>query len=396
MCGLTVSFASLLYNLPTTPTPPQAKMGSMQAPTLTLAALPEELLERILALVVDPALRHPCHHCHRHTYRTPPQISTRIVALLVSRAFYRIARPLLYRTLVLRSATQSRALLRALATHPLHIRSVRTLVLLVPSAADAQVLALTAPTLCALDVTLPSVLTDADSFASPAVFPALRTLAVRKAAGTYLSQSGPRVLLSVLAAIVRVAPLLNIATTTFPISSDPTLAPLVCALANAPRLHTLATPLPALWSPALLSVSKNKALERICLGDGAPSLYASYGTLAYPCPAENKAAQHAPPRSVSSPSIPVPSASFTNACAPLTQPRSPRPLLGTGLFLAAARKHARLAELVREGTPVVGWRGRGWSVGSEAPIGMEEGGMCGREAGMRGREAGVLSRPEAT
>ncbi|KAJ7489265.1 hypothetical protein FB451DRAFT_1553122 [Mycena latifolia] len=82
-------------------------------------------------------------------------------------------------------------------------------------------------------------------------------------------------------------------------------------LAEAPALHPL-------WVPALLSVAPRAAAPRVTRGPASPM----------PHP------QRQPPQRSS----------------------SARPVLGTGLFLAEARKHTRLAELIRVGTAMVGWR----------------------------------------
>ncbi|KAJ7489269.1 hypothetical protein FB451DRAFT_685854 [Mycena latifolia] len=317
------------------------------ASTSMLALFPEELLERILeAVVVAPATPHPRAPWHKPSDSSDAP-RTRTAALLVCRAFHRIARPLFYHTLVLHTPSQSAALLRTLTGDPALARYVRSLVLPDLSPADADVLALVAGTLRALDIALPPTGLE---LPVPAL-PELRTLTVRKASGTYLSQPAPRAVLSALAAAVRTAPRLEHTTTTFPLSADPALGSFVSALAEAPCLHTLRTPLPALWAPALLSVSANPALQRVCLGEepaAAPSP-------SYPPPSSSCSPQR-PPRAATYPTR-FPSSSAQKASA--------RPVLGTGLFLAEARKHSRLADLIRAGTSVVGWRGRAWTVGAE-------------------------------
>jgi hypothetical protein len=139
----------------------------------------------------------------------------------------------------------------------------------------------------------------------------------------------------------------------FPLSGDPALATLTAALAAAPALHTLRTPLPAMWAHAYAEVAANPALERVCLGDAtspaAPSLVE--------CGNVECAAAPAPMRA------PIERrATFTSFSGPAYQPR---PILPTALFLRAARPHARLSELIRAGTHLAagGWRGRSATVG---------------------------------
>ncbi|KAJ7472393.1 hypothetical protein B0H11DRAFT_1353088 [Mycena galericulata] len=329
---------------------------------MSLSSFPEELLERILAAtVIAPPSPHPRApwHPRQPSHSKDETTRSRLAPLLVCRAFHRIALPLFYHTLVLHSPSQASKALHALNARPALARSVRTLVLPAPGPgpAEAAVLARLLAS-CAgacneqpctgacglriLDVTLPSsdqANDDGLALASAVrKLRGLRSLVVRKAAGTYLSQPAPRALLAALAELVAACPLLTHTKTTFPLSADPALAPLVTALAAAPALSTLCTPAPALWAPALLTVSANGALSRICLGAAAEeSSWAPASATAYERPR--------------APSDPHPS------------PYAPaRPLLGTSLFLSAARKHSRLAELIRAGA--YPWRGRAWTVGA--------------------------------
>ncbi|KAJ7899416.1 hypothetical protein B0H13DRAFT_2337122 [Mycena leptocephala] len=140
------------------------------------------------------------------------------------------------------------------------------------------------------------------------------------------------------------------------------LSTLTAALAAAPALTTLRTPLPALWAPAYAVVAANPALGRICLGDdlgssasSSPSPSPCSSTCAVPaCDPSTLAGKPAPPPRRSS----FPSLSLGRK----------RPILPTALFLSSARRHARLSELVRAGTDIaaggVGWRGRAATVGS--------------------------------
>ncbi|KAF7313886.1 hypothetical protein HMN09_00546400 [Mycena chlorophos] len=280
-----------------------------------LRAFPEELLEHILAETVvssaNPSARPPWH--------SPADTRTRLAPLLVSSQFHRIALPLFYHTVVLRSPKQSRALVAALKTQPSLARCVRRLILLAPSETDVETLALlrdAGARIRYLDITLPteeSGLPDALR-----ALDGLEELVVRKGPATYLSQRGPRAVLEALADLISSCTKLESTTVSFPLSADPALSTLVGALAAAPSLHTLRTPVPSFWSPTLLAVSANPAMRRICLGDDLSGM------------------------------------------------GKPRSVMASSLFLSAARAHMRLSDLIRAGTSVIGWRTRAWTMGSVA------------------------------
>jgi len=84
----------------TLPTPPLLRVPSL--PMAAILSFPEEVLERILALCIDAqtdAFANPSWHTR--------QVSRRASSiLLVNRTFLRIATPLLYNTVVIRSAYQ--------------------------------------------------------------------------------------------------------------------------------------------------------------------------------------------------------------------------------------------------------------------------------------------------
>ena len=80
------------------------------------------------------------------------------------------------------------------------------------------------------------------------------------------------------------------------------------------RLHTFSTYLPSLWNAAILCVSHNPALQRIVLGDGRE---------------------------------PMDPYTYLGGAG---EAGSPAAIVGTGIFLMEARKHARLGELIRAGT----------------------------------------------
>ncbi|KAJ7894468.1 hypothetical protein B0H14DRAFT_2683298 [Mycena olivaceomarginata] len=314
----------------------------------TLASFPEELLERILAhTVIAPPAPHPRAPWHQPNPSTK-DMRSRMAPLLVCRAFHRIALPFFYHTLVLHSPCQSAALLAALHAQPVLAMGVRVLVLPSPSASDAAVPSML-PKLLVLDITLPNSAEDADDLTSAVRgLHTLQELSVHKAAGTYLSQPALRAMLDALASAVLASPQLTSTALSFPLSGDPALATLTAALAAAPALHTLRTPLPAMWAHAYAEVAANPALARVCLGDAAapaaPSLAECGNVACAPAPAPAPAPMRA---------------------TLIERPRHPRPILPTALFLRAARPHARLSELIRAGTHLAagGWRGRSATVG---------------------------------
>ncbi|KAJ7894495.1 hypothetical protein B0H14DRAFT_2334420 [Mycena olivaceomarginata] len=287
----------------------------------TIVSLPEELLERILAhtVIAPPAPPSPRPVAPRKCFYEGYEV--RMAPLLVCHAFHRIALPFFHHTLVLHSSRQSAALLAQLRVKPDLARGVRVLVLPSPSASDAAVLSML-PKLLVLDVTLPNSAEDVDDLTRAVRdLRTLQELSVRKAAGTYLSQPAPRAMLDALAGAVHASPQLVSPALSFPLSGDPALATLTAALAAAPALHTLRTPLPAMWAHAYAEVAAN-------------------------------------PR-------PRARLSRRRRIARCAVPGRPRPILPTALFLRAARPHARLSELIHAGTHLAagGWRGRSATVG---------------------------------
>ncbi|KAJ7312856.1 hypothetical protein DFH08DRAFT_1042137 [Mycena albidolilacea] len=337
------------------------------------ALLPEELLERILAhvFVASPAPRpRASWHCVLPT-QSPRDTRSPTASLLVSRAFHRIALPLLYHTIVLRSSRQSVALLHTLRAQPALVWAVCVLILPTPSEWDAEVLR-TLPRLLVLDATLP--LTVASSMnggeegrSIEALCDAirqlrtLRTLSLRKTTGTYLSQHAPRALLEAAADAVSRCPDLCTLTLSFPLSSDPTLAPLTSALSTAPALRTICTPLPALPSAAAVyvAIAENAALERVCLqlmGEDGGAIESKYLT---PPLCEVSAALAGPSNAVAS-GLSGPSTSPALEYRPTYASHH----VPTSLFIAAARAHPRLIELIRAGTSIAaGSRARAVTVG---------------------------------
>ncbi|KAJ7678047.1 hypothetical protein DFH06DRAFT_1465834 [Mycena polygramma] len=250
------------------------------------------------------------------------------------------------------SITLSSSTPNTLRARPELAKAVRTLVLSNPCADDAELLRLL-PGLWDLDITLPppnSPNAQADALvAAVRNLRTLRGLAVRKAAGTYLSQPAPRALLDALADAVYASAELTSTMLAFSLSADPALTRLASALSSAPALTTLRTPLPAAWSPAYLCVAANPALQRVCLGSEEASHSRLYFLSSTSSPSTMTSTASLPrmsDRRLSSPSPPYPSSSM---------PHSPsykraRPILPTALFLYAARPHARLVGLIKAGT----------------------------------------------
>ncbi|CAK5263096.1 unnamed protein product [Mycena citricolor] len=323
-----------------------------------LSTFPEELLECILAHVVVGSAT-PRTRPSWHQPAAAKDIRTRLAPLLVSQQFYRISLPLFYETAVLCTPSQSANFLRALETRPAAAGFVKTLVLPAPNAVDAEIVEL----LCqhgglhVLDVTLLGDRGDASARTCPGVaeslgrISTLRKLTIRKASNTYLSQPGPRSTLDALAGVVETCRSLESVALAFPLSADAALSRLVEALAIAPEMHTLRTPMPAVWAPAMLSVAINPALKRIELesADAESAAHGSVSAVRRTCTATSPAAG--------------------DRCYATAVPaaRRARGVLGTSLFLTAARQHHRLSELIRAGTVVLGWRGRAWTMGSVDP-----------------------------
>ncbi|KAJ3482718.1 hypothetical protein NLI96_g6788 [Meripilus lineatus] len=121
----------------------------------------------------------------------------------------------------------------------------------------------------------------------------------------------------------------------------------LCSRSGA-RLHSVSAVVPAIWNNALLEISANPALKSITLQPPAPQqpspVPSSLTPSSYPCY----------PRSTSMP--------FSHVHAHAHGAYQPSPsITPSHLFLAEARKHSRLIELIRAGTPMV--RARANTVG---------------------------------
>ncbi|PFH48822.1 hypothetical protein AMATHDRAFT_5459 [Amanita thiersii Skay4041] len=329
---------------------------------ISLCYFPEELLERILALCVSaPSQPIPVHQPQWHT---PAFHAHRTAPLLVCKSFHRIATPLLYQSVHLYAPSQVQAISQTLTSNPHLARFVRCLVLSGIIAGSGRLLS-QCSSLSILDFSL-------DAGISPPPPPAadvdqdttefcdalqsmtyLRHLVVRKPNMVYLTLPRTKYILSQLADALQSwdhletaniafrlsddspparLPLLDTAAVHTPLNTTPSsptspsallggpITRLTHALSTCPRLHSFATHLPNLWNEAVLRVSTNKHLDRIVLTDGRMDISV----------------------------IPeITGGLFLAADHPQAG------IVGTGLFLMEARKHTRLSELIRAGTPII-------------------------------------------
>jgi len=135
----------------------------------------------------------------------------------------------------------------------------------------------------------------------------IKSLVVRKDA--YLTQEKPKHLMNQLSNAIATWKSLECVNIKFRFAPDSTTSSFVSALTAAPNLKTVRAQLPALWNDTLLTVSQNPNLRCISLSPD-------------------------------------------------------KELVGSHLFLMEAKKHDRLMELIRAGTPVV--RNRSQSSSSPA------------------------------
>ncbi|RDB26257.1 hypothetical protein Hypma_006076 [Hypsizygus marmoreus] len=363
----------------------------MASTTPTLDQFPEELLERILAHSIDHT------HIHAHAprpawLRSPTGTqSTRLAPLLVSRQLARICTPLLYHTIHLATPAQAHLLLRTLTAAPSLAAHVRCLSLAGLWRDAAEVMRMCGQGVRVLDVTITNNDEDGHGQGEDVTglwrealggMTGVRHLTLRKPNNVYLSLPRPRSIINALASAISGSDgwtQLQTANIAFKLSDDtptsPVLSPtnifvpfslstppppptttkstatngpvthLTHALACAPALHTFATHLPSVWNVAILGVSANPRLERIVLYSSSSS--------ASSCIASPYAATQAQAQGI----------------------------IGTGLFLMEARKHARLGELIRAGTPILRTRAR--TMGSPCPSPER------KEEGREGRGVGL-------
>jgi len=263
---------------------------------MSLLALPEELLERILVLcvVANPECSPP------RSWHTPTPARRAAAILLVNKTFLRIATPLLYRTLILRSPEQLTLLLNnAFKPNPELAAHVRTVVLSGGYEGFDEFVNLCRQ-LEVLDITLDNNPWDesmqlrfGDSLQTMGN---IKHLVLRKDA--YLTQEKPKFIISQLAKAVPNWRSLETLDIRFRLSSDPVTCAFAIALASAPNLKSIRALLPAVWNTTFLTISQNPRLERIHLS-------------------------------------------------------SDHELIGSQLFLNIARRHSRLMDLVKAGTPIM-------------------------------------------
>ncbi|KIJ98398.1 hypothetical protein K443DRAFT_680829 [Laccaria amethystina LaAM-08-1] len=327
---------------------------------MTLPSFPEELLERILApcvlLPLSPTTPTPRPQWHRSSPSPSSSSSpmrTRLAPLLVSKTFLRICTPLFYHTLHLSSISQ---LQRLLGANPSLITHTRELILAPGTiSAEAGELLSLCTALRYLEMSLDASSSnlgasggyrdlDAEEFTRH-LCSVIRTgrvgithLVLRKATNVYLTQQRPRYVLMHLAEALEGNESLEHVELAFRISDDNhcTSGPgpitlLTKTLSALPRLHTFSTHLPSLWNEAILCVSANPVLERIVLADstGGDAHVTTYG--------------------VTGGAYGITNGAYGTANNAHATPA----VLGTGIFFSQARKHARLSELIRNGTAIV-------------------------------------------
>lgn len=284
----------------------------MPAPSL-LDTFPEELLERILYFCVVAA---PVPQASRPSWQPQRRRAyTRLTPLLVCKTFYRIALPHYYHTVHLTTPEQSSCLRAILRRYTYLARGVRRLVVtcIVSDTSPAMRLC---TGLTALDVTLDPY-AESDSFCD-----ALETLGnisfftLRKQHNTYLTMQSIRRFMTRIAATIVSWPCLvsllpfhlssqlncstqESANLAFRVSDDDgPVSSIAQALSFAPSLRSFSTEMPSLWNEAILRISHNPKLEKIVLGGEDVGR-------------------------------------------------------GGGLYMVQARKHPRLAELIKIGTYVI-------------------------------------------
>ncbi|KAF8841500.1 hypothetical protein BDN67DRAFT_949553 [Paxillus ammoniavirescens] len=304
----------------------------------SLASFPEELLARILALCVAPRPPHSPRPAWDVSTRQP---RGRLAPLLVSRQFLRIASPFFYHTLHLQSAKQVTGVLETLTQYPSLANAVRGIVFGGIWHDCAAVF-----TLCqrveSIDVCLDSGLgdhnplhavfgnganasdVDAEAFCSALEQrDSIVHLTIRKDPNAYLTHPRPQYVLGRLSRAIHSWPSLESVHIALKMSSSPITLPFAQALSEAPRLQYVRTQLPAIWNELLLVMSSNPSLEKMTL----------YSESAFG-PARSR--------------TPGPPA-IKGACNDDYE----NAILGTGLFMMEAKKHARLSELIRAGTSFI-------------------------------------------
>ncbi|KAG1732907.1 uncharacterized protein EDB91DRAFT_661878 [Suillus paluster] len=304
----------------------------MSVPT-SLSSFPEELLARILADCVTPPqvlpVRPTWHTqpCPSHLVRPPPPTSTRarLAPLLVSRQFLRIGTPIYYQTLHLPTASHATRVLETLAAQPVLAGAVRRVVLGCVSLESARVLQacdrIEDVDVC-MDVGIEGDAQggaardeDAEALCDALERIDLKHLTIRRASDAYLTLTRPKYLLQRIAKAVPCWPDLESFHFAFKIGSAPATRPLAEALSHAPKLRLLKAQLPAIWNELFLTISRNSALEQIALyAEGADGI------------------------------------------------------LHTTMYMAEAKKHARLSELIKTGTSFIRTRAHTTAAAVPSPL----------------------------
>ncbi|KAL4251168.1 hypothetical protein ABKN59_004937 [Abortiporus biennis] len=301
----------------------QKPHGTFKMSPVTLTQLPEELIERILRMVMisnqerfetSSALRH-----NISSYPTPPRVRTqRYATLLVSSTWLRIGTPLLYHTVSLRTQDDADRFIAALVNNSTLASLVRTISVKGMYEGMLEIFQYCTE-LESLDFVVSQIPTNSMSDVDDGTLEFcegldcisdLKQLVIRKSNQTYLTHPGPQLVLNHLAQNVSRWHSLETLRIPFRFSlplSSPTTAKFLSALASAPSLKHIETVLPAVWNPTLLEISANPNLRTVHLAGNPPTEY--------------------------------------------TRSKS-GPLLSSNLYLSSARSHPRLMELIRAGTPI--------------------------------------------
>ncbi|KAI0343762.1 hypothetical protein BDW22DRAFT_1419624 [Trametopsis cervina] len=294
-----------------------------------LSSLPEELLERIIALATlpSPASAAPSsiprsqsapfpsrpfstqpflprtNNLRASTASSASRPVHRYTPLLTNTAFARIGTAVLYTHVHLTSSAQCASLAQTLSARPelaQRLKSLRIDGSWPEFLALAQMLRVPHGSLEAFDMTIGGLQrggpadtsSDVTAFcAALAILPELGTiksLTVRKTSDTYLTLPGPVTLIECLSNIVAQWQTLQTVHIGFRLPSGPrrqTITParpadnasgsspcvkLVAALSRAPALQVVSTQLPAAWNSSLLEISSNPFLTAIKLEPSPP------------------------------------------------------------------------------------------------------------------------------
>jgi len=219
----------------------------------------------------------------------------------VNKTFLRIATPLLYNTIVIRSSQQLTTILdNVFRPSPELAAFVKTVAISGGSYNGLDDLVRLCVNLEEFDMTLDNTPWEEDvrgKFAESLMgMKKIRSLVVRKDA--YLTQEKPKHLMNQLSNAIATWKSLECVNINFKFAPDATASSFVSALSMAPNLKTVCAQLPALWNDTLLTISQNPSLQCIILSPD-------------------------------------------------------KELVGSHLFLMEAKKHDRLMELIEAGTPVM-------------------------------------------